>query len=232
MFFIGIPPFYLDFRAIVKLLTFDNQISIRSFYTHHMNDNSALPDSDLVVRLRNGEEVAFKIIFDRWFKKLYYFSLRYLKSKEEAEEIVQETMLQLWVTREKLDERYPVSSYLYTIVKRLSLNRLKQIASSKSAAEYHFINLKVTVNTTEDALSLSELKRITAEALALMPEKQQQVYRMSRNEGLSLDEIALSLGILKNTVKKHLSEALKMIRIHFASRYYILLVSLVSIINK
>lgn len=197
-----------------------------------MNDNSALPDSDLVVRLRNGEEVAFKIIFDRWFKKLYYFSFRYLKSKEEAEEMVQETMLQLWVTREKLDERYPVSSYLYTIVKRLSLNRLKQIASSKSAAEHHFINLKVTVNTTEDALSLSELKRITAEALALMPEKQQQVYRMSRNEGLSLDEIALSLGILKNTVKKHLSEALKMIRIHFSSRYYLLLVSLVSIINK
>ena len=197
-----------------------------------MNDNSALPDSDLVLRLRNGEEVAFKIIFDRWFKKLYYFSFRYLKSKEEAEEIVQETMMQLWVTREKLDERYPVSSYLYTIVKRLSLNRLKQIASSKSAAEHHFINLKVTVNTTEDALSLSELKRITAEALALMPEKQQQVYRMSRNEGLSLDEIALSLGILKNTVKKHLSEALKMIRIHFSSRYYILLVSLISIINK
>ena len=197
-----------------------------------MNDNSALPDSDLVVRLRNGEEVAFKIIFDRWFKKLYYFSFRYLKSKEEAEEMVQETMLQLWVTREKLDERYPVSSYLYTIVKRLSLNRLKQIASSKSAAEHHFVNLKVTVNTTEDALSLSELKRITAEALALMPEKQQQVYRMSRNEGLSLDEIALSLGILKNTVKKHLSEALKMIRIHFASRYYLLLVSLISIINK
>ncbi|WP_367868360.1 RNA polymerase sigma factor [Pedobacter sp. WC2423] len=197
-----------------------------------MNDNSALPDSDLVVRLRNGEEVAFKIIFDRWFKKLYYFSFRYLKSKEEAEEIVQETMMQLWVTREKLDERYPVSSYLYTIVKRLSLNRLKQIASSKSAAEHHFVNLKVTVNTTEDALSLSELKRITAEALALMPEKQQQVYRMSRNEGLSLDEIALSLGILKNTVKKHLSEALKMIRIHFSSRYYILLVSLISIIYK
>ena len=106
------------------------------------------------------------------------------------------------------------------------------MASSKSAAEHHFVNLKVTVNTTEDALSLSELKRITAEALALMPEKQQQVYRMSRNEGLSLDEIALSLGILKNTVKKHLSEALKMIRIHFASRYYLLLVSLVSIINK
>ena len=197
-----------------------------------MNDNSALPDSDLVVRLRNGEEAAFKIIFDRWFKKLYYFSFRYLKSKEEAEEMVQETMLQLWVTREKLDERYPVSSYLYTIVKRLSLNRLKQIASSKSAAEHHFVNLKVTVNNTEDSLSLSELKRITAEALALMPEKQQQVYRMSRNDGLSLDEIALSLGILKNTVKKHLSEALKMIRIHFASRYYLLLVSLISIINK
>ena len=197
-----------------------------------MENNANLSDADLILRLKAGDESAFKTVFDTWFKKLYYFSFRYLKNREYAEEIVQETMLQLWLTREKLDDQYPISPYLYTIARRLSLNSLRQIATSKSASEHHYANLKETVNTTEEALGLAELKRITEEALLLMPKQQQQVYRMSRNEGLSLDEIAAILGIAKNTVKKHLSEALKSIRKHFSIRYYLFFLSLIAIWKK
>lgn len=197
-----------------------------------MGNNAILSDADLILRLKAGDESAFKMVFDTWFKKLYYFSFRYLKNREQAEEIVQETMMQLWVTREKLDDRYPISPYLYTIARRLSLNSLRQIATSKLASERHFAHMKDAVNTTEEALGLAELKRITEEALLLMPRQQQQVYRMSRNEGLSLDEIAAVLGIVKNTVKKHLSEALKAIRKHFSVRYYLFFLSLVAILGK
>lgn len=197
-----------------------------------MKNDALSQDLMLVKRLKSGDETAFRIIFDQWFKKLYYFSFRYLKNKEYAEEVVQETMLQLWVNRAQLDEKYPVSPYLYTITKRLSLNMLRQIATSKSASEKIFAGLKESVNTTEEAVSLAELKRITEEALSLMPKQQQQVYRMSRNDGLSLDEIALELGIVKNTVKKHLSEALKAIRKHFSIRYYLFFISMISIIKK
>lgn len=197
-----------------------------------MENNALLSDADLILRLKAGDEHAFKTVFDTWFKKLYYFSFRYLKNREYAEEIVQETMLQLWVTREKLDPRYPISPYLYTIARRLSLNSLRQIATSKSASERHYANLKDAVNTTEEALALAELRKITEEALLLMPKQQQQVYRMSRNEGLSLDEIASVLGIAKNTVKKHLSEALKVIRKHFSVRYYLFFLSLMTMWKK
>lgn len=198
-----------------------------------MGKNEALvPDTELIKRLKSGDEAAFRIIFDQWFKKLYYFSFRYLKNREYAEEIVQEVMLQLWINREFLEEKYPVSPYLYTITKRLSLNMLRQIATSKTASARIFAGLREAVNTTEEDVSLAELKRITEEALVLMPKQQQQVYRMSRNEGLSLDEIASQLGILKNTVKKHLSEALKAIRKHFSVRYYLFFISLISVLKK
>jgi len=197
-----------------------------------MGNNGLLSDADLILRLKAGDESAFKTVFDTWFKKLYYFSFRYLKNREQAEEIVQETMLQLWVTRAKLDVQYPISPYLYTIARRLSLNSLRQMATSKSASERHYANMKDTVNTTEEALGLAELKRITEEALLLMPKQQQQVYRMSRNEGLSLDEIATILDIAKNTVKKHLSEALKVIRKHFSVRYYLFFLLLTTIWGK
>ena len=189
-------------------------------------------DSALIYRLKLDDESAFKIVFDQWFKKIYHFSFKYLKNREHAEEVAQETMLQLWITRAKLDEQYPISPYLYTIAKRLSLNSLRQIASSKSASEHLFANVSNSVNTTEDAVSLAELKRITEEALVLMPKQQQQVYRMSRNDGLSLDQIAEKLGILKNTVKKHLSEALKAIRKHYSAHYYLFFASIVAILGK
>lgn len=197
-----------------------------------MKKNALSTDADLVIRLKAGDETAFKTVFDLWFKKLYYFSFRYLKNREQAEEVAQETMMQLWLNRAKLDEKYPISPYLYTIVRRLSLNSLRQIATSRSASEQHFARINDAENTTEEAVSLAELKRITEEALALMPKQQQQVYRMSRNDGLSLDEIAQELGILKNTVKKHLSDALKTIRKHYSTHYYLVFVSLVTIMGK
>lgn len=197
-----------------------------------MDNDGPSNDLALVLRLKSGDEAAFKVLFDVWFKKLYSFSYRYLKNKELAEEIVQETLLQVWLNREKLDEQVLISPYLFTIARRLSLNSLRQIATSRSATQKLYSDLKESVNTTEEAVSFSELQRMTEEALALMPKQQQQVYRMSRNEGLSLDEIALELGIAKNTVKKHLSEALKVIRKHFSVRYYLFFISMVAVFKK
>jgi len=197
-----------------------------------MDNNTPSTDANLMIRLKAGDESAFKSVFDVWYKKLYYFSFKFLKNREHAEEVAQETMMQLWINREKLDEKLPVGPYLYTIVRRLSLNSLRQIASSQSASAFHFASIKESVNTTEEAVSLAELKRITEEALVLMPKQQQQVYRLSRNEGLSLDEIAQEMGILKNTVKKHLSEALKAIRKHFSSQYYLIFVSIVTVLGR
>lgn len=177
-----------------------------------MEKRNLYTDPALMLRLRSGDQEAFKKIFDLWFNKLYYFSFKYLKSKEHAEEVVQETMLQLWLTREKLDENYPVSPYLFTIARRLSLNSLRQIASSKSATQKLFERTSFEGFTTDEDLSLAELRRLTERAILLMPKQQQLVYQMSRNEGLSLDQIAERLGITKNTTKKHLSEALKVIK--------------------
>ena len=197
-----------------------------------MDNNTPSTDANLMIRLKAGDESAFKSVFDVWYKKLYYFSFKFLKNREHAEEVAQETMMQLWINREKLDEKLPVGPYLYTIVRRLSLNSLRQIASYQSASAFHFASIKESANTTEEAVSLAELKRITEEALVLMPKQQQQVYRLSRNEGMSLDEIAEEMGILKNTVKKHLSEALKAIRKHFSSQYYLIFVSIVAVLGR
>jgi RNA polymerase sigma-70 factor (family 1) len=179
-----------------------------------MTNDGKYSETELISLLKQGNEDAFRMLFDVWHKKLFHFSFRYTKSKEQAEEIVQDTLLTLWMNRIKLDERYPLGPYLYTISKRKSLNVLRLAATSQKTAEILWRNFNDAVNTTEEAVHLSELEELTEKALQNLSAQQQIVFRLSKYEGLSHQEIAERLDISKETVKKHSAEALKTLRIH------------------
>jgi RNA polymerase sigma-70 factor (family 1) len=180
-----------------------------------MKSENKLTDAELIALLKQGSEPAFRRLFDTWFKKLYHFSLRYLNNRELAEEVVQDTLLNLWLNRDKLNAQYPLGPYLYTICKRLNLNKIREAARLRSSAESLWSNYQDISHTTEERLNLAELELFTEQALQSLPKQQQLVFRMSRYEGLSHQEIADKLQISKATVKKHSAEALKALRIHF-----------------
>ncbi len=179
-----------------------------------MANDSKYSETELISLLKEGNEEAFRMLFDLWHKKLFHFSFRYTKSKEQAEEIVQDTLLTLWVNRIKLNETYPLGPYLYTISKRMSLNVLRQAANSQKTAEILWQNFNDAGNTTEEAVHLAELEELTERAIQNLPTQQQIVFRLSKYGGLSHQEIAERLDISKETVKKHSAEALKTLRTH------------------
>ncbi|MNL03699.1 ECF RNA polymerase sigma factor SigW [compost metagenome] len=180
-----------------------------------MNASSRYSDQELVVLLKQNKEHAFRLIFDAWHKKLYHFSLRYLNSREQSEEAVHDAFISLWTSREKIDENQPLGAYLYTICKRLCINRIRDAARLNAAAEALWAKYQDISYSTEEVLNLAELETFTELAIQKLPKQQQLVFRMSRYEGLSHLEIAERLSISKETVKKHSAEALKALRLHF-----------------
>jgi len=183
-------------------------------------------EKELTGALKAGEETAFRAIFDLYFRKLYNFSFRFLKSREQAEEIVHDALLNLWLNREKLNPDLSVLPYLYTITRRLSLNALRDVATSQKAIDQLWTKMEMLSNETEEAVLLSDLKQFTEQSLVNLPHQQQLVFRMSRYEGLNYDEIAAKLGISRNTVKNHLVAALKSLKNHFGqsdAAYFMLL---------
>lgn len=181
-------------------------------------------DFELISRIRNGDESAFRIIFDLYSGKLYNFSFRFLKNKEQCQEVVQEVFLNVWVSRAKLDDQYPIAPYLYTITRRLTLNVLRDIANSQSAMSKLWLNVQKVSNETEEDVLLDDLERFTEQVLLKLPKQQQLVFRMSRQQDLTYDEIAEELNISRNTVKNHLVAALKTLRtqLHKAFIFFIL----------
>lgn len=169
-------------------------------------------DVELISRLQLGDEAAFRIVFDRYSGKLYSFSYRFLKDKEQCQEVIQEVFINFWLSRARLDSQYPLAPYLYTITRRLTLNALRSIATSQSAIETLWKNSRKESNETEEVVLLDDLERFTEEVLARLPKQQQLVFRMSRQRELSYDEIAEELHISRNTVKNHLVAALKTLR--------------------
>lgn len=180
-----------------------------------MGAYSGYTDQELVILLKQNNELAFRLIFDTWHKKLYHFSLRYLNSREQSEEAVHDALINLWTSRGKIDESQPLGAYLYTICKRLCLNRIREAARSHAAAEKLWARYQDISHSTEEILNLAELEAFTEQAVEKLPKQQQLVFRMSRYEGFSQQEIADKLNISKETVKKHSAEALKALRIHF-----------------
>jgi RNA polymerase sigma-70 factor (ECF subfamily) len=164
-----------------------------------MQKRDLICDFELITRIKEGDEAAFRLVFDSYSSKLFYFSLKFLKDKESCQEVVQEVF-----------------------TRRLTLNVLRQLASSQSAMEKMWLNFQTTTNETEEHILLEDLERFTEQVLGSLPKQQQLVYRMSRQQELSYDEIAEELNISRNTVKNHLVSALKTLRTQLQKAFSIL----------
>lgn len=167
---------------------------------------------ELLLRIRNNDESAFHAFFTRYNAQLHRFVFRILKDRDQSADVVQETFINLWQSREKLDARYSLEAYIFTIAKRLTLNHLRKETNGENAKEAFWQRLNAFSNETEDAILLADFQRQTEALLAKLPPQQKLVFHLSRYEGLTHEQIAQQLNISPHTVHNHLTAALRTIR--------------------
>ena len=172
-------------------------------------------DWDLIMRLRDGDESAFREVYDQYSQRIYGLAYQFFKNKEQSKEVVQETMLRLWEHRLQLNSEYPLAPWLFTIARRVTLNMLRQTATSEAARKKLWLTMHPEHNETEEAILSADLERLTTLMLNKLPLQQQMVFRLSRFEGLTYEEIAARMQISVHTVKYHLTGALKTLRACF-----------------
>lgn len=180
-------------------------------------------DNELVEKLQKGDVNAFDQVYWKYAGKLYAFSLRYLKSKEEAEELVQSVFLKVWENQRNLKSESSFKSYLFTIAYNEICNLFRQRSYLRKFMESSLIsNREASVEAEEqiDAQFISEhLDRI----IAKLPEKQRIIFKKSRQEGKSSREIATEMGLSSGTVDNYLSESLRFIRNQLKDKDFVLL---------
>lgn len=169
-------------------------------------------DSTLVLRLRAGDATAFRLLFDRYHAKLLSFSTRIVRSEATAEEIVQDVFVKVWEGRRALDPDLSFQAYIYRIAKNRLLNHLRRQACERTLKkDWPYLALSQR-NCNENQLVEADYEQVLHRAIAQLPPQRQRIYRMSREEELTYEEIAGSLGLSRHTVKAQMVQALDFIR--------------------
>jgi len=168
---------------------------------------------DLIARLRDGEEAAFGEIYRQLHGRIYRLVFSLVKEREKAEEVVQEAFVSLWMRRKTLDTAQPLYPLVYLTAKRLAIDHFRRKLLEIGAQEHLLAQAVTASNETEEAIFLADLHRITDESIRNLPAQQQTVFMLSRQEGLSYDEIAQRLRISPHTVRNHMVSALKALRL-------------------
>lgn len=171
-------------------------------------------DSSCIRRLTAGDELAFAFVYKHYSVKVYRIAFRFLKDEAYSEEIVQETFIKLWLTRDKLDIEGNLWLYLFVITKRLSLNALRQQHKSAEAIQHLAAQTTAIIYETEEQVASHELEQLTQKILQKLPPRQQIIFKMSRIDGLTHRQIAEHLHISPNTVKNHMVNAMKSLKLY------------------
>lgn len=184
-------------------------------------------DSSTIQHLMAGDETALSFIYDIHSEQVYQLAFRFLKDTAWSEEIVQDVFLKLWLNRQGLDDKGDMWLYLYVITKRLCLNKLREIRKSTALFEQLLLNIEAESKRSDEQLMAEELERHAQQLIARLPKQQQLIFKLSREDGLTHNEIAQKLGLSPNTVKNHMVQALKTLKSSLGQSGYTYLVAIV-----
>lgn len=179
-----------------------------------MSAEHSYNDELLLKRIAEGDEPAFRIIFDRYKARFYAAAIKMTRSTHEAEEIVQDVFVNLWARRTVLANVENPSGYLFTILYNKIYAHFKKIAAERRMMIKLSEAARESRSSVEEEYYEKETNGLIHKLVCQLPLRQQQVYVLSKQEGLSRDEIAKRLQISPHTVKNHLQEAMKFIRLH------------------
>lgn len=175
-------------------------------------------EQDLVIRLINSDEEAFCELYSIYKNRLIYFAMKFIKSREFAEDIFHDAFTVVWQSRKFINPGASFSSFLYTIVRNRVLNILRDLENEQSLKDAVLKNSVDYTNDTKESVLANDLMSLLSKAMEKLTPRQREIFDMSRNRQMSHKEIADSLGISINTVQEHISASLKVMR-GYLSKY-------------
>ena len=179
-------------------------------------------DEQVLQALAEGNRQALAELYERYWYELYRMAFQKTKSREIAEELVQDLFVQLWQKRETLAVRQ-VDFYLFRALKYSVIDYIKRQVVEEKFREYQQFFAPQSNTSTEEEVSYNNLIETIELELVKLPAKTQEVFRLSRFEGQSIPEISQRLSLTDKVVEYHLSKALKLLRLQLKDYLFVLL---------
>jgi RNA polymerase sigma-70 factor (family 1) len=174
-------------------------------------------EKELLCRIAAGDETAFSLLFKAYHQRLGAYIYRLTESQSATQEIVQDVFVKIWMRRASMPEVEQFDAYLFTAARNHVFNYLRKLARQRSQQAKLEENLAAGqagegMEPAGLAGENTEYMVLLDQAIEHLPPQQKNVYILHRRQGLSHAEIAYRLHLSVETVKKHMSLALRSIR--------------------
>ncbi|MCX6238187.1 MAG: RNA polymerase sigma-70 factor [Bacteroidia bacterium] len=167
---------------------------------------------EIIRRLKKDDKSAVDELFGYYYPRLYHFSRSILKIENEIDDILQEVFVKIWLNRNKIGNADTFNAWIFTITKNEVLNLIRAKLRDQTFKDELFLRSVAEEYQTQNPVEFDEIKAGIDQIVTSLPEKRQQVFTLSRNEGLSNKEIALQLKKKKKTIEDHITHSIKHIK--------------------
>ncbi len=171
----------------------------------------AWADEALLQALAEGSREAFAEVYERYWQRVFALAYRKLKSRETAEELVQDLFATLWHKRAEHQIEH-LEHYLLGAINRRIIGHLRAHQVRTAYADYCRWHQQQTTQETEQALAAADLSEAFAKALLRLPEQSREIFRLSRLEHVSVQEISQRLCLSAKAVEYHLTKSRRLLR--------------------
>lgn len=162
---------------------------------------------DVIKALQSGMDWAFKIVFEAYNARIFAMALKMGLSREDAEGVIQDVFIAIWDQRKTIRLDLSFNAFVLTIAKRSIISTIrKNISRSRREASLKYMT-PASSSQTEEYVIFKEMITEAREQIEKLPKRQQQIFMLSKEQGLTNDEIAQRLGLSKRTVENQLFRA-------------------------
>lgn len=176
-----------------------------------MSINQSYDEKELLAHIADGDQQAFAVIFNKYWPTVYSAALVIAKSPSLAEDISQEVFTKLWETKEKARDIENVKAFLFIAARNLIINRLSRQKVEDAYRAYQ-LHHSAEISHGGHDLDYQQLEQRLRSAIRQLPSRQQRAFLLSREQGLTYEQIAEQMQISRDTVKEHIVKALASLR--------------------
>ena len=184
-------------------------------------ENSSGNEAGLLRDIALGNEEAFAALFHQYKGKIYAIAFRMTESQSMAEDILQDIFLRLWLRRNSLTEITQLRAYLYTATRNHVYNALRKLAvedQRQSGAGWE-TDLGLSDLLPDTHITEKEYQRFFQQAIDELPERQQLVFKLIKQDGYKREEVAAMLQVSPETVKYQLAQAKRSVKAFLVARF-------------
>jgi RNA polymerase sigma-70 factor (family 1) len=190
-----------------------------------------MTDELLMQRITDKDPAAFNEVYDKLYRKLFFFAKSLIGNTEEARDIVAESFIKLWAQKNNFSNMAHLQVYFYTVIKNACIDYLRR-NKLRTKIENHLIKSEIVhENVIERKFQEAELFQLLYERISQLPDRMQQVFKLTYLEGYSRTEVAQMLNLSENTIRNTNAAAMKALRLTLGVEQFVILIAL-TILSK